>query len=260
MTPKLTNIDVFVLGMSDAADNNGEFFEWDATVTSWKRDPSRYGLRGYEDDYPDHKKVANNYMDSKSGAIGKGFMEKVSMNRYRITPLGRRRAAHLTNSLSGSTDGLPESIRLTNSFDTASFDRLQRALETPSFTYYAENSSVHPNWNFTAALLRVSASDSRASLGNIRQIVQTIKAALIVCTSRQEVELRRSAANTDNTIAEMTILSLLILISDSIRYWNEDLLALDIPIDQLLGEINDVFTEYEESKGSSIETLLDSNN
>ena len=90
-------------------------------------------------------------------------------------------------------------------------------------------------------------------------MIETIREALMMCSSRQEGELRRSAADSDNAIAEMDILSLLMLISESIRFWNEDLQVIDIPIDQLLGGIDDVVTEYEESKGCSITALLELN-
>ncbi len=248
MAQKLTNLDVFVLAMDDIADENGEFLEWDVTVAAWKRDPARYGLRGYEDLYPDHKNVATQYMSRKTGAIGKGFMEYVSVNRYRITSLGRRRASFLSGSASESVEKGNESVRLDMSFETASFDRLETALQSPAFVYYTANSSVHPNWNFTASLLKISESDDRASISEIRLLVQTIREAFTTESCRKEGVVRRSAADNSNEISELSLVSLLKLVSESINFWKEDLEILGIPIDRMLSEIDSVMKQHEESK------------
>ena len=247
MAQRLTNLDVFVLAMDDAADENGEFWEWAVTVAAWQRDPARYGLRGYEHLYPDHKNVATQDMSRTTGAIGKGFMEKVSANRYRITSLGRRRANFLSGSASESGEKGNDSARLDMSFETASFDRLETALQSPAFVYYTANSSVHPNWNFTASLLKISQSDDRASTSEINLLVQTINEALTFESCRKEGVVRRSAAS-EYAITEMSLVSLLKLVSESINFWKEDLEILGIPIDRLLSEIESVMKQHEESK------------
>lgn len=248
---KLTNMDVFVKAMDEAADEDGTFVEWEVTVKAWKIDRNRYGLRGYENEYPDHKKVANNYMDKKSGAIGKGFMEKVAKNTYRITRLGQRRAAHL-RSLSGGTHGMPDAISQANkAFDTRTFDRLHRALETPAVRHYAENNrEIHPLWNFSASLLGVSADDARASVGSIRVIVSDVVSALEALNHNEEWGgmLKRSPAE-EGFISEISLCLLLSCIGASVSHWRDDLELIEISTDRILSEIQDNINRYNEAKG-----------
>lgn len=243
---KVTNMDVFVMAMDEAADEDGSFLEWEVTVKAWKRDRNRYGLRGYENDYPDHKKVANNYMDKKSGAIGKGFMEKVAKNTYRITPLGQRRAAYL-KSLDGNTHGLPDAIRQVNkAFDTRTYDRLQRALGTPAVRHYTDNREIHPLWNFSASLLGVSGSDARASEGNIRGIVSDVETALEALNHNEEWGgmLKRSPAE-EGFISESSLFFLLRCIAASVSHWRNDLELIEISTDKILSEIQHIINRYD---------------
>jgi hypothetical protein len=79
-----------------------EFTEWELTVAAWRRDPARFGLRGYEQKYPDHKRVMSEIMGSKpSNPVQLRHLEKVRPSTYRLTALGRSEAVRLRSG--GST-------------------------------------------------------------------------------------------------------------------------------------------------------------
>jgi hypothetical protein len=67
-----------------------EFSEWDLSVATWKRNPNRFGCRGYEDVYPDHKRVMMEIMSlaKKDNPIRRGLLAKTRPNYYSVTDLG----------------------------------------------------------------------------------------------------------------------------------------------------------------------------
>lgn len=67
-----------------------EFSEWDLSVATWKRNPNRFGCRGYEGLYPDHKRVMMEIMSQakKDNPIRRGLIQKIRPNTYRLTDLG----------------------------------------------------------------------------------------------------------------------------------------------------------------------------
>lgn len=88
---ELTASQQILIAASDlATQGKVEFTEWDLTVAAWKRNKNRFGCRGYEDDYPDHKRVMMEIMsrEKKDSPLRQGWLEKVRTNHYRITPLG----------------------------------------------------------------------------------------------------------------------------------------------------------------------------
>jgi hypothetical protein len=94
---RLTAAQVIILAAEDlTAAGATEFTEWDLTVAAWTRDRTRFGLRGYDDKHPDHKRVMMEIMGQKpQNPLALGFMEKIRPNTYRLTPLGRAAADRL---------------------------------------------------------------------------------------------------------------------------------------------------------------------
>src|SRR5918994_372699 len=92
-----TAAQVILLAADDLATaGTKEFSEWELTVAAWRLDPARFGLRGYEQKYPDHKRVMSEIMGSKpSNPIQLRHMEKVRPSTYRLTALGRSEATRL---------------------------------------------------------------------------------------------------------------------------------------------------------------------
>jgi hypothetical protein len=113
---RLTAAQVIILAAEDIMSTGAvEFTEWDLTVASWTRDRTRFGLRGYDQKHPDHKRVMMEIMGQKpQNPLALGFMEKVRPNIYRLTPLGRAVANRLRSSGSPSpaSDEQSEMYRL----------------------------------------------------------------------------------------------------------------------------------------------------
>lgn len=97
-SPRLTAAQVILLAADDL-DRAGhqEFTEWELTVAAWQRDGNRFGMRGFEDQHPDHKRVMTEIMGQtkRDNPIRRMFMEKTRSNHYRLTDLGRSEAASL---------------------------------------------------------------------------------------------------------------------------------------------------------------------
>lgn len=103
-TTSLTAAQEILFGAHDL-DKAGrsEFSEWDLTVATWRRNPNRFGCRGYEAQYPDHKRVMMEIMGTtkKDNPIRRGWIEKIRPNTYRLTKLGLTEAERLGQTRSG---------------------------------------------------------------------------------------------------------------------------------------------------------------
>lgn len=86
----LTAAQEILLAAADLDSRGSTFSEWDLTVAVWQRNPNRFGCRGYEAKYPDHKRVMKEIMSSSSGnPLRKSWIERTEPNRYRLTNVGR---------------------------------------------------------------------------------------------------------------------------------------------------------------------------
>jgi hypothetical protein len=118
---RLTAAQVIILAAEDITSAGAsEFTEWDLTVAAWARDRTRFGLRGYDQKHPDHKRVMMEIMGQKpQNPLALGFMEKLRPNVYRLTPLGRAVANRLRNSgPSTASDEQSEMYRLASDLTT----------------------------------------------------------------------------------------------------------------------------------------------
>ena len=73
------------------------FTEWDIAVAAWKACPSRFGLRGYEAQYPDNKRVYVELCKRYGSAAMRGLIARVDKNTYSLTPIGRAVAEWATD-------------------------------------------------------------------------------------------------------------------------------------------------------------------
>src|SRR3989344_9702197 len=75
-----------------------EFSEWDLTVKAWELNKSRWGLQGYENKYPNHKRVMVVIMTrGDTNVLDRGWMKRTRENHYKITDLGKAKAKALSN-------------------------------------------------------------------------------------------------------------------------------------------------------------------
>jgi hypothetical protein len=69
-------------------------------VHAWKNDKLAWGLRGFEDQFPDSDKIFKE-LDAhagKQGIVGQGLLQKVHQRVYRLTPAGLAEAGALRPS------------------------------------------------------------------------------------------------------------------------------------------------------------------
>lgn len=98
-TPKgidITTLTAHEVVMLAASSFSGEFSEWDLSVACWRIQPARFGMRGYESLYPDHKRVTTEIAGQQPrNPMVRGEMERTRPNYYRLTALGRSHAARI---------------------------------------------------------------------------------------------------------------------------------------------------------------------
>jgi hypothetical protein len=75
---------------SDAATFTAETL----AVQAWMMDRNAFGLRGFENEYPDSNKIFKS-IDSKGGLVSKALIAKVGDRTFRVTPAGFAKAAAL---------------------------------------------------------------------------------------------------------------------------------------------------------------------
>ncbi len=83
------------------ADCNRDFTMEDLAVCAWKNDKGAWGLRGYEEEYPDsdkmQKEIGSRGGDQK-GIVDRGLFKRVGRRVYRLTAAGLAAAAALKPS------------------------------------------------------------------------------------------------------------------------------------------------------------------
>lgn len=89
-----------VRALADVAgpDWGREFSEFELTVAAWKRYPAIFGLRGFNDTYPDHKRVYMELIASRDRSLLKlGYLARIRPNYFRATELGAAVSAGLAD-------------------------------------------------------------------------------------------------------------------------------------------------------------------
>lgn len=156
-----------------SAAGRGEFTEWDLTIAAWNRDPNRFGLRGYEQDHPDHKRVMMEIMGQtkKDNPIRRGWMEKAGTNRYRITPLGVAEAERLTGRVGTTSTAKMRSPQ-------AVYDAVEPYMSHPVFVSYSRDPEEPRTWLGASAFLSLSENTAVHLMDRLRRIQDAAAQAL----------------------------------------------------------------------------------
>ena len=64
------------------------------SVQAWKMDRNAFGLRGFENQYPDSNKLFKS-IDSKGGLVAKALIAKIGDRTFKLTPAGVAQASSL---------------------------------------------------------------------------------------------------------------------------------------------------------------------
>jgi hypothetical protein len=175
---RLTAVQIILLAADDLMSaGQSEFTEWDLTVASWTRDRQRFGLRGYANAYPDHKRVMMEIMGKKmSNPILQRWMEKIRPNVYKLTALGRLEASRLKHAESGQSHKTPSLKDM--------YDRVATFVSHPAFQRWREEPSEPEKWADAAAFLGVKREAPASEAGERLQVVSTaMRSAIDFCTA-----------------------------------------------------------------------------
>ena len=198
---KLTASETVLLAAAKlAAAGNEEFTEWDLTVAAWTIDRTRFGLRGYVQSYPDHKRVMMEIMGKKpSSPVQQQYLEKLRPNCYKLTPLGKAVAARLR-----SGDRLPPVKPATAEVAPPArpnprpavgndlYARVAAHLGKAEFKRWQENPEEPRNWAGAAAFLGLAQKDNTVEPGaRLDEIREVIQEAIDWCTAEGVAFLTR---------------------------------------------------------------------
>lgn len=191
---RLTAVQMILLAADDLTTAGAEeFSEWELTVAAWNRDRLRFGLRGYANIHPDHKRVMMEIMGNKaSNPILLRYMEKTRPNHYRLTPLGRVQASHLR----GVESGQP----LKGNSMKELYDSVVVFANHPIFQRWRDEPSEPEKWKDAATFLGVKgekpgeASEKHSSANTVT------RAAIDWCLAQKMDSLPQSTLRGSPTI------------------------------------------------------------
>lgn len=142
-------------------------------VHAWRKDKRAWGLRGFEDQYPDANKMVKE-LDAhagKQGIVGQGLLEKVDRRVYRITPVGLTAAS-----------GLQPSDKIARQKATRELaSAVKQILEHPTFKSWIGDSSRPKYFREAGHFWGIApGTPAKAVRERVSFVEQTLRAALDV--------------------------------------------------------------------------------
>lgn len=176
------------------AEGKSDFSEWDLTVATWKRNPNRFGCRGYEAQYPDHKRVMMEIMGTtkKENPIRRGWLEKVRQNTYQLTNLGRTEAQRLSErgNTSGASNRSPQAI----------YDAVYPLYKSSVFRKHSKNKDEPRMWLGAASFLQLTSSDPQHLEDRQTATTQAIENAIRWIEENSTNAIRRGVSGSGEAI------------------------------------------------------------
>ena len=208
---RLTAVQVILMAADDLATSGAdEFSEFDLTVASWNRDRQRFGLRGYANLHPDHKRAMMEIMGNKaSNPILLRFMEKTRPNFYRLTPLGRVEAARLR----GVASGKPEAANSMRDL----YDSVAVFANHATFARWKDEPSEPEKWKEAAAFLGLRSDRPGDSTERMQNAWTLTRSAIDWCLAQKMDALPQGTHRTSPSI-HMRDLSDLLSFLQALKY------------------------------------------
>jgi len=180
---------------------SAEFSEWDLTVSTWKRNPNKFGCRGYEASYPDHKRVMMEIMGStKDNPIRRGWIEKTKPNTYRLTKLGLAEAERLSQSA--------DTERKSAKSPQAIYDAVAPLYKSPVFRKHSKDPEEPRMWLGAASFLQLTSNDALHLEDRIRSTKKSIQNALDWLEENQTDHIQRGVSGGGESISKNSLLQL----------------------------------------------------
>ena len=191
---KFTASELVLLAASDlTAAGNQEFSEWDLTVAAWAVDRFRFGLRGYAQSYPDHKRVMMEIMGQKpSSPVQQKYLEKLRPNYYRMTPLGRAAAQRLRG---GAPTGAEPELKPTAKPVTVKelYETASVYVSRPEFRRWQDNPEEPKQWEGAASFLGILKGEKVEPAERIEEVRNAFKDAMDWCKVQEAAFLTRGS-------------------------------------------------------------------
>lgn len=199
---------ILLAGATLTSDGAQDFTEWDLSVAAWKRDPNRFGCRGYEALYPDHKRVMMEIMGKtkKDNPLRRGWMEKAGTNRYRVTPLGRAEADRLAART--HADGM------VNRSPAHVYDGIAPYVFHRVFIDYCRDPEEPRTWLGASAFLSLTTNSSLALEDRIRAASNAASQALQWMDETKEDSLRSGPVGGKRTVRRTDVAKLVRFIGE----------------------------------------------
>lgn len=176
-----------------------EFSEWDLTVATWKRNPNRFGCRGYEAAYPDHKRVMMEIMGTtkKDNPVRRGWLEKVRQNTYSLTNLGRTEAEKLKQrgKTSGASHRSPQ----------ATYDAIAPLYKNSAFRKHCRDKEEPRMWLGAASFLQLTSSNPQHLRDRLTATEGTIANAFAWMDDNQVDVIRRGVSGSGQAITRKNL-------------------------------------------------------
>jgi hypothetical protein len=184
-----------------------EFSEWDLTVATWKRDPNRFGCRGYEALYPDHKRVMMEIMGQtkKDNPLRRGWLTRTRSNHYGITPLGRNEASRAAASTAGQ--------RLTERSPQDIYDAIFPYFSSLTFKKFMKDNSEPKTWLGAASFLGIARNDALHLADRLEAAREAISQSLAWFVETEQSALRRGATGSGVSITKADVEKLDVLLA-----------------------------------------------
>lgn len=200
---KLTAAQEVLFGAYDL-DRKGqkEFSEWDLTIATWQRNPNRFGCRGYEDRYPDHKRVMMEIMGTtkKDNPLRRGWFEKTRPNHYRLTNIGRAEAG----TLSGEKDTGEKSFKSPQPV----YDAVEPLYQNPVFRKYCKNPEEPRMWLGAASFLGLTSNEPQHVEDRRKAVRTAIENALAWLKTTKSDNFHRGVSSGGEAISKSSLLKL----------------------------------------------------
>lgn len=241
MGKNLTHEDRLVMILEEFP--TGELFdEWSLTVKAWEMYPEHYGLRGYEEKYPDHKKVCNIYQ-KPGGPKAKGYIKKVKTNYYIKLPGATLRFQEISSK--GTSENpyqlmAPDAIRL-----------LLKVKKSRAYISYHNDGSIPNDWNAAESFLEVSMptdqrgglgidskklgdGDRNQNIGSVKVLRETISLGIELCNSHDLGKIAETSSGSGK-ITKDELIRMSEVFNYLIEKWNKALKIIGInDIEQMI--------------------------